>query len=397
MITLERNIEIRAFDVEATIAVGRERPEFLAIAQLASQWNRPLSGEDVTRELLGNLPKQVGWRVVDRCIALGLLEREGPRGPARLSEAGRAALETGQVLVPEEGTWRIYLADDPLLEPRLIHVQRFVSPDARHERQGLRSPSHSRQLDQGAEHKTPGPIGQAAQTGQVWSSYATGQPFQVRTVTGKGVFASKDKLQITVDWAPEASPELFLRGKLELPAGTGGKWCNIDRTLPPTAPLTSMSYDDLWKRLLAEGSGVRSNVIDHWCKYSGRLVLPVLFEQCVSDKERREMRREVAVPALSFDALGSFDASTLAGVEMIPINDEDAEDWLHWFQWDGVKDYAIPEQLRELGRLLRERFPHHAPQPLEPEDMLIKAVENPESAVARFLLAPSDLGLWRKP
>ena len=109
MISLTRTVPVSSFDVEATVAVGRDRPEFLAVARLAADLDRPIDARDVLRELLGARPDVLGWRVIERCVALGRLVRAGTDGAAALSEPGRIALGHGQVLVPEEGIWRFFV------------------------------------------------------------------------------------------------------------------------------------------------------------------------------------------------------------------------------------------------------------------------------------------------
>ncbi len=54
MIQLKRVVNIKCFEAQATVAVGRERPEFLAVAQLAYDLDRPINGQDILDELLGN-------------------------------------------------------------------------------------------------------------------------------------------------------------------------------------------------------------------------------------------------------------------------------------------------------------------------------------------------------
>lgn len=120
MIKLQRTIRVRSFDVSGVVAIGQERPEWLAVARLAADLDRPISGRDVVRELLARLPEHVGRLVVDRCVYLGLLHRAEPRGPASLSDSGRIALERGLVLEPQEGAWRCYYVDDPLVAEPLV-------------------------------------------------------------------------------------------------------------------------------------------------------------------------------------------------------------------------------------------------------------------------------------
>lgn len=397
MIKLQRTIKIETFDVEGTVAVGRDRPEYLAVAQLASNLERAVSGDDVSRELLGGLPTQVGWRVVERCIALGLLEREGHRGSAQLSESGKAALTTSQVLVPEEGTWRFYLVHDPLIESPLLHVQRFESPEAKDER---------RELKKGNTGGSPGNIGQrlpspiidAKRTKAILSSIATAQSFQVMEVADRGAAAMLGELTLRLHWEPGSEPVVALRGHLLAPtdkksnAATHG----VDKTLSLPSLLSSMSYEELWMQLMSHGTETSSLRISTWCRRSERLVLPVSFDDCQNNSERRGMRRDVEVPQLSLRSLGEFEATTLQDVEMMPESDREAEAWLHWLQWDELGDYVVPEQLQQRASSLVGRFPLHSTDPLSPEEMLEQASAEHSRPKSRYLLAPADLGLWRK-
>ena len=54
-----------------------------------------------------------------------LLEQREGRGPASLSEAGRTMLEGGFVLTPEEGVWRLFWIDDPLILSPMTHAVRI--------------------------------------------------------------------------------------------------------------------------------------------------------------------------------------------------------------------------------------------------------------------------------
>ncbi|MDA0839839.1 MAG: hypothetical protein O3B01_32420 [Planctomycetota bacterium] len=84
-INLRTKIEVKAFDLSATVAFGSKRPEFLAVAELASCLNRPITGEDVCRELLKGLPEPMGWRAIQRCVQLGILRQPNPRSDATLT------------------------------------------------------------------------------------------------------------------------------------------------------------------------------------------------------------------------------------------------------------------------------------------------------------------------
>lgn len=143
MIQLKRSISVKCFESQATVAVGRQRPEFLAIAQLAADFGRPINAQDIHHELLRNCPEAVVRQVHKRSVDLGLLESVEQAGYAQLSSAGEQALQVGQVLVPEEGVWRFYLANDRLLPHRLLHVHRLETDSAHRSRDDNRKSAES--------------------------------------------------------------------------------------------------------------------------------------------------------------------------------------------------------------------------------------------------------------
>ena len=66
MIRLTRSVPVSAFDVVSTVAVGRKRPELLAVAKLAADLRRPIRAADVLRELT-----EFTQRIMDKIVALG--------------------------------------------------------------------------------------------------------------------------------------------------------------------------------------------------------------------------------------------------------------------------------------------------------------------------------------
>lgn len=100
MVKLNRTVECKTLDVKATIAIGRDRPEFLAVALLANDLDRPISGEDLSEHLFGDM-YELGERVLDRSVSIGLLDWSEESGFAYLSQAGKKAIEQEKVLISE--------------------------------------------------------------------------------------------------------------------------------------------------------------------------------------------------------------------------------------------------------------------------------------------------------
>lgn len=393
MIHLNRTVKVESFDAEATVAIGRDRPEFLAVAMLARDLRRPITGRDVCKELLANLPENVGWRVIDRCLHLGLVEREGDRGPVVLSESGATALEHGKVLVPEEGAYRFYYAEDPLLDDPILHVVRLQVDDARTERRNL-----YRARDEGAGRPAQGDrppecVGQATKGG-VSLSIANGNAFEIREVSDRGEPGPEGSLRLDLRCSSGASPELRLSGSLSGP--DGGPALKADMKLAGADALAPWSYDRFWSALVQFVTKVPAATLEQWRRQAGRNLLPVPFPT-LPEASRRSFTQDLSVPAVRLQDLGTFEASRIERVEVVPAAPNDAQEWCSWLQWDGIGAFSLPEGLQKTGQQILSRFPFHKPRLLPPAELLAKASQELGDRKSWYLLAPSDLGLWSNP
>lgn len=391
MIHLTRPVPIRTFDAEATIALGRDRPELLAVAQLAQDAGRPIEGRDVTRELLGGLPESVGWRVIERCVHLGLLAQDGRRAPAALSDGGRVALEHGQVLVPEEGVFRFYLAADPLLDVTLLHVSPLYSASARETRKALYDAKR-----EGAQPPTgtlPPSELRAATLSNVLVSVVNRWVFEMRQGPSAGQVGPEGDVRLDLRWVPGEPAIVELNGKLPAP-GADRAPLDVECRLGLPARLQGVSYDVLWATLIESATGVPSGTLAKWQQVSKRRLLPSDFAQ-VPEAARRSFRLDVEVPEIRHGQLGDFRASGIKGVEVVPASERDAKEWLHWLQWDAVSQgYLTPAMVDAATTAIRAQFPHHEPQPLTAWELLARAVRERTDRRSWHLLAPVDLGLW---
>lgn len=394
MIRLHGTIAVSAFDVEGTVAFGRERPEFLAVARLAADLGHPLGGEDVSRELLGHLPAHVGWRVIERCLALGLLERRGLQGPASLSEGGRRTLEEGQVLVPEEGVWRFYYARHPLLDDGLLHVVRLETPRADEERRALPPPAERRRAPVHQGDGMPGPLAELCRSRSVWRSCATGLLFEVKVLGERGATQPLHPLELTLEYAPDKPVRAFLRGLLK-GGGPGERDARVDFPLDAPRSLTTRSYDDLWRELVGAATALPPTELVEACRRAGALVVPTGFDDTLEPAARRTMLRDLRVPKVELHGLGSFDESELPGVMLVPRTPADAHAWADWLLWESLETYHLPDSLETLRERVRGMFPLHTPELATPAELFARATRSPADPRARFLLAPADLGLWR--
>ncbi|WP_437656613.1 hypothetical protein [Sorangium sp. So ce1182] len=388
MIRLTRAIPVSSFDVEATVAVGRDRPEFLAVARLAADLARPIGARDVLRELLGPRPAVLGWRVIERCVDLRLLERVGEGGEAALSEIGRLALDHGEVLVPEEGIWRFFVVDDPLVPAVLIDVRRLEAEPVRKEREaakeararGERSPQPERSPDLLRRCCGVGPL----------RSVSHGPLFQLVELGDRGSSGLRGQLRLEFTW--DAAPSIRLSGRL--PSQDDGESAKpIDAEVDLPEVVGRWSREALWKMLVTHATRVPGAELDRWRAVAGRSVVPAAFHS-LPEAARRVFRRNLDVPASDLQELGRFDPTVLKDVDVVPATQVDAQAWLSWLQWEAVNDYALPVDLERKSGELHALFPHHQPRALSASELLARARAE-RGDRSWFLLAPSDLGLWR--
>lgn len=384
MIHLKRKIKVSSFDAAATVARGQDRPEFLAVAQLAADLNKPIGARDVLRELLGGLPETVGWRVIERSIALGLLEREGRQGVAALTDMGRNALEHNTVLVPEEATWRFFYTDDPLVPDVLIHALRLPESSAYESKK--QTPPDSVFI--------PKPL-QACCSAAPRLSVCDQQLFQLTELapTKRGTPGPVSELDIELMWESSLpAPRIHLSGSL----GKRDAAISVKFDLPVPEAVAEWNWLGMHLDLLQQASGVPEDELWEWLeKNDGKAVVPHAFN-ALEPHARQAFMQDFKVSSPRLAGLGNaFLDTTLKSIKLAPASAADAQEWLEWLQWEAIRDHAIPEQLQKTGEALRKKFPFHTPEPATSQALLNQArTQVPRDERAWFLMTPADLGLW---
>ncbi|MDC0715228.1 hypothetical protein POL68_42660 [Stigmatella sp. ncwal1] len=392
MIRLERDVKVHTFEAEATVAVGRNRPEFLAVARLAADLQRPLDGGTVAQELLGGLPAQTGWRVIDRCLALGLLERQAKQGPAKLSESGARALAQGAVLVPEEGIWRFYLIDDPLIDLPLVHVVRLEASNAREERDLLNQAKTRGENRPSLGAPAPGSLAQETLLKRFLTSVVHGRGFEVRDLAPRGEPGPSGSLRLSLEWSPKSAPQLVLQGRL--PMTEERAQADVDLQAGTPIECGAISYEEVWRTLVSAARRVPIEELAQWQSTTQRHLLPVSLDASLPEAARRTMQMDLESPSTRIGRLGQFNPARLRGVDLVPRSEADAQAWAEWLQWDALDRYVTPTGLLEKARQVTARFSYHRPHLPDPKALLARALRTPLESRSRFLLAPSDLGLW---
>lgn len=389
MIKLKRTVECKIFDVKATIAVGRDRPEFLAVALLANDLDRPISGEDLSDQLFGDI-YELGERVLERSVSIGLLKwSEGSaerRRFAHLSQAGKRAIEQEKVLISEEGVWRLYYLDDPLIKDRLIHFEHVEVPRAGEERRNLRS------RDSRPNNSDPTPEFLKHHQEHTFTSVVDGTPFTLQDISKEGENLLSEKLTLHTKVIPNKKLDITLQGELKSPSCNSSS-LQVDQYFDPPEDLLSVTHNEVWVELTNQGGDATPREYGE-----GNLVMPVPFDERLDTAARNSMRMDMQIPNpdLSKLGLGRFETTQLKGVLIEPDTNEDARQWAKWLLMNSMDDYKIPGLIWKDEQEIHRKFPNHQIQPIDPSDLLEEACASTDKKWSRFLLAPYDLNLWRQ-
>lgn len=394
MIKLRRFVECKIFEVKATIAVGRDRPEFLAVALLARDLGGPIRGRDLSAHLLAGIDV-LSDRVLERSVSMGLLKwSEGCTEAwrfAELTQAGKEAIKREKILIPEESVWRFYYLDDPIIRDRLIHFEPVPTPNAREERKNLKE---QRQLGQKTpDDGDPTPAYLKCHIEKTFTSAVDGTPFRLQEISKTGKRMPLDRLTLRAEITPDSRLDVALEGRLTKPSRNGnGRSLRVNWHFDPPKGLV-VAYDEVWRELATQGRGREPREYG-----AGNFVVPVRFDDKLNAAARNSMHMDIRVsrPDLKSLGLGQFEMTNLKGVQIEPDTGEDARQWAKWLLLNGMDDYKTPGLIRKDEQEIHKKFPNH-PIPLtDPDALLRDACVATEETWSRFVLAPHDLNLWRQ-
>jgi hypothetical protein len=316
-VKLERNPEVWCWRVTGEISRAKKRTWEVAVVKLCKEPGS-ITSEDVSRTLLGG-KRQVARRLLGICTTLGLLDDRG--GSYYLTEAGRAAAESGLVFVPEHGTWTVWAAHDELLPTPLLLVEPWKEPSAQEETRpngGKNRPADERQpsplphwlLDTSGKMQTP------------WAG--SGDTIRIDKLGEKAESVEPDASVRLTLFLDLQGTRLHLSGDIDKH--------RVDVRLPEPA----LTYEAVWTALLR---GER--LLDSWDEE--REALRVSFD-ATSEEERGSLVRDIVFKAPIIGNAGRFDASTVKGVPIFPMTHEDASDWARWRLLRSTEAYALCER-----------------------------------------------------
>ena len=322
-IELERSVSVRCWRVVGQIAKAGKRTELMAVLLRASE-NDGTDAGDLAGHLLfePRSRRVVAERLLHIGVAYGLLEEKGSRIFVP-TEAGRHAISTGEVFVPEDGAWTLWASDDPLLPSPVLRIESWNDePSAYAEVAGNKRES--------ARERRPGTLPE-------WLREVIKTP--VTPAAGHAATVRIDHLEEQAE-PVEVDGWLRLRwnvgdGRLQL-SGTlerkqeGRRWTSTELAPPP------VELGRIWRALL-ENEGLWKQWDDE------RQALRVSFDE-TKDAERETMSRDLEFTAPDLPGYGKFESLTVPGVAITAKSETHAQAWAKWRLNARIRDYATSER-----------------------------------------------------
>ena len=320
-IVLTRPVVIRGWRVVGLVARAGKRRELEPILRRADEAGST-SAEDVAEHLLvAGSRKVVAERLLRIGAALKLLEERRDRRFV-LSEDGRRALESGQVLLPEQGAWTVWASGDPLLPVPVLRIE-----------------SWDEQKDAYTESSRDRDEERPFVALPDWFGDVRGMEFTPP--------ASADGIAVRIDSLEEKAEAVDLVASLRLEWNVSegrlclrGEWEGEKVESELEAP--QVPFSEIWDALL-DGEGL----MEHWD--DDRRALTVLFGD-TTESERETMSRELEFRKPLVPDYGEFDALALSGTAIRARSRDDARKWSGWRLNARVRDFATARRYAEWGK-----------------------------------------------
>ena len=252
----------------------------------------------------------------------GIHGKEERNGVFALTEAGETAIDTGEVLVPEYGTWSILESEDPLLPFRILRIDPWRSDKVRAKEHA----SDRRLVPDWLRDVAGKPVKPAAQ-------YAT----VVRIDELEGQAEAVDG-GLRLRWSVG-------EGRLQLTGTLDGKQVSSELEAPP------MSLDQIRFTLLEQQA-----LIERWDM--DRQKLRVTFKE-TNDTEREAMSKDLEFDSLMIPGYGRFESLTITGVSIMAESAADAQAWAEWRLEARIREYATTERYERWRKKAAAPFGRH--------------------------------------
>lgn len=359
-VVLEGPLEVDCYDVFAEMAWVEQRPEVTALCGAGVTNGGTISLEVIESSLPG-LSRRAAHNVRGWLEELGLCTRDGS-----LTKLGRLTAETGDVAVPEQGVYRLWVVDHRLTGRRVLHASR-QAPERDHRFDEIQ------RLPVEPEHDTPFQSVLDRDARVVVRGFPSNHGHM-------GCLPQRDasKIRIRWDWDMQAGTESW-RADGNLDVGR----------LVGASPIEGQSGDDPWALLAYLGREAEWGR-GRWDRDARALV--VRFEEVEGDA----VERFVGDARLKVARVRGFEAFSEVRVHSAPLEPADEACAQSWAEERLRRRLEKPrarsrESVRRLWSSLVEDTPLEPHQPCLPshDELLSQCADRPAHFWA--LAAPVDL------
>lgn len=315
-VTLRRRVPVDFWNVTGVVARPVSRGYEIAFLRRALERGGEITVEEADEHLLLGGRAAVARRILGILASMRLLSSSG--AGYQLTDAGREAARTGEVFVPEQGHWRVWTVQDPLLPARVVALRpHFAAAEARRgDRSGGR---RGRRLPRAL------PAFLDTAKGAVFMSLLDGVRFRIDHL---------EPLSEAVEVAP--GPEVVqveVQARIRAPfVEIRGRAFGDEETEDVSLYVTDRTAESAWSSLL-ESSSLDGTWDD------AKHALRVAFA-ATTDAERRSIERSLDLPAPAIPGWGLFDPVSAIRVRLAPRDADDRRTWAAWRLDDSVTAHA---------------------------------------------------------
>jgi hypothetical protein len=360
---MKRSVLARSMRFSGTVSLTEKREEIVAVLKAITE----LGGEVMPTDLVGYLIPEGLEAAADRLLVIaavhGLVEQV--QGRFRLTDAGAKARDVGQVLVPRDGTWQVWITSDPLIRFSLLHVEATRPGEALSE---LRETGGRRS----AEAQTPRTMPVPALLRELHRVEGRLMATEGRVVRidelGREVSEESSDAQVELVWTlgSDGTARMAVRGVVNVRRGDDVARLAVDTALP--AP--GVAFTDVFNQLLDDGA-----VSGRWDTQAA--VLRCEFDDRLDPAAIQSMHRTVTARRLDLSAfgLGFFDKVTVPDVPIAATDAAGAERWSMRRLLMGIQDHQTTSRYEAVTEEATRPFAEFAVK-LPDRATLLRQVRN---------------------
>jgi len=366
-VSLSRQVSVRK--IEALMEIGRreKRDDLHSILLLAEECGGRVTPRGISQKLLPGRPESAAKALIDRCNYYEILSPSG-----ELTDAGREALKTAQVFIPERGRYVVWYTDDPLVPQQLMDLEP-VDETRLHDEVMKQDRSKKPSAQEERSQDLPDNL-----------HFLEGKTFDLFG-HDHGQVAIKKVEPRVVSRSPDSTDNVRVNLRL---SSTSPAIVSIDgkfnRTLPP--PIVDFSL--AWLDLLGPLSAL-------WDASKSPPALRKNFEE-LGEGELGSFTTNLSLREPRVTGLGSFDDMVVQGVPIVPRTEYDADSWARWLLLRSIDTYVAGPRYTELMARAIARFPGYHGMKLPSQSQLARELdEQKKNALLPeqywYLQAPLDL------